>query len=239
MLTQLIRGGYTADEVVLYIIIFLFALTLSFAFHEYMHAKVADWLGDPTPRDMGRVTLNPIAHVDPVGTFMILLLGFGWGKPVPINRRLLRRFKSNRLMVILVSVAGVTGNFILALISSILWTIMDCTLNVHSNPVIFCIYEILGAITVFSLGLLAFNLLPIPPLDGFHIVEELLPYSVRQKKWYLMFRIYAPRVLMFIIFAASLSGYNILRPMIDLIEAPFAFIISLVIMPIRILLGGL
>ena len=239
MLTQLIRGGYTAQEVMFYIIIFLFALTLTFSFHEFMHAKIADWLGDPTPRSMGRVTLNPLAHVDPIGTMMILLLGFGWGKPVPFNRTLLTRFKSSRLMVILVSIAGVTGNFILALLSSMIWTIMDCTVNVNANPALFAISELMGAITSFSLGLLGFNLLPIPPLDGYHIIEELLPYKIRYKHWYRVFMMYAPRVLMFVISAASFSGISILGPLIGLIEIPFAFVIGLVNTIIRILLGGL
>lgn len=239
MLTQLIRGGYTAQEVMFYIIIFLFALTLTFSFHEFMHAKIADWLGDPTPRNMGRVTLNPLAHVDPIGTVMILLMGFGWGKPVPFNRSLLKRFKSNRLMVIMVSVAGVTGNFILALGSSIIWTVLDCTVNVNANPVFFCISELMYAIMSFSLGLLGFNLLPIPPLDGFHIIEELLPYKIRYKNWYRAFMMYAPRVLMFVILAASFSGISILGPLINIIETPFALIIVLVDSAIRVLLGGL
>ena len=80
MIIDLFRQGLSIQ-------IFLFALTLSFSVHEFMHAAVAVWLGDPTPRNMGRLTLNPIAHVDPVGTILLLIAGFGWGKPVMYNPR--------------------------------------------------------------------------------------------------------------------------------------------------------
>ena len=173
MIIDLFRQGLSAQEIAYYLIIFLFERTLSFSFHEFMHAAVAVWLGDPTPRNMGRLTLNPIAHVDPVGTILLLLAGFGWGKPVMYNPRNLHRFKSHRWMNIMVHLAGVTGNFFLALISNILFIIF-ASLSVRFPGASLGLNAVADAFSytyAFSMMLLAFNLLPIPPLDGFHVLE--------------------------------------------------------------------
>ena len=238
MLTQLIKGGYSGGEIVFYILVFVFALTLSFAFHEFMHAFVAHLLGDDTAKNMGRVTLNPLAHVDPIGTVLILFIGFGWGKPVPVNPNRLTRFKSKRLMSIMVSLAGVTGNFILAFISCVIYTIMAYKIDLDAYPLLFCIAQIFAYTFVFSMGLLAFNLLPIPPLDGFHVIEELLPYKIRYTDGYKKFSMIAPRVLLGIIMLGSITGVNVLSKLIDIIEAPFMVLIELMMTPIYLLLGG-
>ena len=238
MLTQLIRGGYSGSEILFIIIVSILALTISFAFHEFMHAAVANWLGDHTARDMGRVTLNPLAHIDPIGTALILFIGFGWGKPVPVNPNNLTRFKSTKAMNIMVSLAGVTGNFILALISDILWTILNGTVNVESNAVFYSISELLGFIYAYSLGLLAFNLLPIPPLDGFSVVDQLIPVRLKYKRGYSLLMAYGPRVLMGIIMLGSITGVFFLSQIINLIEWPFEFIIALLTTPLRLLFGG-
>ena len=120
MLISLIRSGLEPQMIIFMVIIYVFAMTLSFSVHEFMHASTAVWLGDPTPRNMGRLTLNPIAHLDPVGTILLLVAGFGWGKPVMYNPRNLNRFRSYRGMNIMVHLAGVTGNFIVGLISALL-----------------------------------------------------------------------------------------------------------------------
>ena len=120
MLINLFRSGLEPREIIYLLIIYIFALTLSFAIHEFMHAAVAVWLGDPTPRNMGRLTLNPLAHLDPFGTILLLTVGFGWGKPVMYNPSNLNRFKNHRAMNIMVHLAGVTGNFLVAIVSSIL-----------------------------------------------------------------------------------------------------------------------
>ena len=113
MLLVLLQQGLSVQEIIYLGIILIFAMTLSFSFHEFMHAAVAVWLGDETPRNMGRLTLNPLAHIDPVGAILLLLAGFGWGKPVMYNPNRLHRFKSHRLMNIMVHLAGVTGNFVI------------------------------------------------------------------------------------------------------------------------------
>ena len=97
MLVEILKGNYTGRELLFIVLVTLFALTLSFSIHEFMHAAVATWLGDDTPGYMGRLTLNPAAHLDPVGTVCILLLGFGWGKPVVYNPSNLKKLKNKFL----------------------------------------------------------------------------------------------------------------------------------------------
>ena len=126
MLTTLFQSGLGPKEIIYYGLIIFFALMLSFSIHEFMHAFVADWLGDSTPRNMGRLTMNPLAHLDPIGTVLLLVAGFGWGKPVMYNPNRLNRFKSSRVMNIMVHLAGVTGNFVLALLSGVIATLITC-----------------------------------------------------------------------------------------------------------------
>ncbi|HRW35983.1 MAG TPA: site-2 protease family protein [Thermotogota bacterium] len=146
------------------------AIFLAIIFHELAHALAADKLGDPTPRSYGRLTLNPLAHMDLFGLIAFLLIGFGWAKPVPINPNNFRNPKRDN---ILVSISGPAANLLIALI----------TLSVE---VIFLkffpgVYNTLpGLIPVFhtiaylNIAFAILNLLPIPPLDGYHIVKELI-----------------------------------------------------------------
>ena len=238
MIIDLFRQGLSAQEIVYYLIIFLFALTLSFSFHEFMHAAVAVWLGDPTPRNMGRLTLNPIAHVDPVGTILLLLAGFGWGKPVMYNPRNLHRFKSQRWMNIMVHLAGVTGNFFLALISNILFIIF-ASLSVRFPGASLGLNAVADAFSytyAFSMMLLAFNLLPIPPLDGFHVLEELLPYRIRQTEGYRKFQRISPYIIWIVFIASTFSQISILGYVIGAIQKPFEWIIAIICMPLYMLL---
>lgn len=258
MLIELIRNGsnYSVREVVLMIIVMLFALTISFSFHEFMHAVVAYWLGDDTPRLYGRVTMNPKAHLDPMGTVLLLLVGFGWGKPVVYNPSNLKRFKSKRLMNIMVSLAGVTGNFIIALVSMCLISVIliftkhtqvipysECLLllqrgleNTGDIPFYAAVIIYLLFYTyMFSISLLAFNLLPIPPLDGFHVVERLLPVRVTYSDGFRKFAQYGPMVLMVLVFLGNFGGIDVLGTVMDYISLPA----NLVIVFISTLIGAL
>ena len=234
MLIRLIQMNISIPEKILYGLIMIFALMLSFSIHEFMHAFAADRLGDPTPRNMGRLTLNPLAHMDPTGTILLLLAGFGWGKPVMYNPNRLNKLKSPRLMNIMVHLAGVTGNFFLALLSGIIATLITCIASGRiasgSNASI-AVSTVILAFTYteqFSLMLLAFNLLPIPPLDGFHVLEELLPYRIRSTEGYHKFEMFSPYAIWVLFLMSSFSGFNILGTVITLIETPFAMFISFI-----------
>ena len=140
------------------------ALMISLAFHEYAHAKAADLQGDTTPRQAGRLTLNPLAHIDPVGLIVFWIFRFGWAKPVPINPY---RFKDKRFGTVIVSLAGPLTNFALAFAATVLYRSGVFAFNQAAETIV-----IMLIIYNASFGL--FNLIPIPPLDGSHVLKGLL-----------------------------------------------------------------
>lgn len=155
---------------------FLFAaliglvLMIAITLHEFGHAIAADLQGDPTPRLAGRVTINPLRHLDPIGTAALVLVGFGWGKPVPFSPRALR---NQRLGAALVGIAGPAVNVILAFASAFALTVMD--------PFPGSGWESFLELGLYLNVLLAvFNLIPIPPLDGSRLLTALLPPSRQQ-----------------------------------------------------------
>jgi Zn-dependent protease len=161
-------------------LVFIFSmlgLIVAISIHEFSHALAADRLGDPTPRLQGRLTLNPLAHLDPIGTIMLLLVHFGWGKPVqfdPFNLRHPRRDSA------IISLAGPVSNFLLAILCSIvihiLFTVrLTLLTNAIAGSALTIIIAILQPVIIFNIALGVFNLVPIHPLDGFKIVEGILP----------------------------------------------------------------
>ncbi|WP_426447835.1 site-2 protease family protein [Paenibacillus sp. S-38] len=174
------------------------ALLLGFTVHEFSHAILADKFGDPTPRSMGRVTLNPRVHLDVLGTIFFLIIGIGWAKPVLVNRS---RFASPRLMGILVSVAGPVSNLVLALISVLIYfalirfgVLTGASVGVRDALSLFFNYLVSLNVLLFIL-----NLIPFPPLDGYRILEDLLPQRVMMKvKPYEQWLFYAILLMFFI-----------------------------------------
>ncbi|CDX02368.1 Zn-dependent protease [Desulfitobacterium sp. LBE] len=147
------------------------ALLVGFAFHEYAHAWVADRLGDPTPRSQGRLTLNPFVHLDIFGTLMAVLYSFGWAKPVMTQPHY---FKGNKERGrVLVSVAGPLANLLVAFIAMMLWVLTLAFLEDSSWTG--TISTIFMSLVIMNLGLGVFNILPIPPLDGFSILRGVVP----------------------------------------------------------------
>lgn len=174
-----------------FLIISLPILLVTITIHEFAHALVADRLGDPTPRLAGRLTLNPISHIDPIGFIMLLLVRFGWAKPVPINPY---NFSDPRRGSLLVSLAGPLSNFLFAWILAILYRML---------PIIYgeVVASILSYAIWINLALAVFNLIPIPPLDGSHILEYFLPPH-QMENWY-RFQQYGFLILIAIIFFGS------------------------------------
>ncbi|HFQ81147.1 MAG TPA: site-2 protease family protein [Desulfobacterales bacterium] len=146
----------------------LFALTL----HEYAHGYVARLFGDPTAANMGRLTLNPLKHLDPIGVICFILIKIGWAKPVPVDPRY---FKDPRRDMIWVSLAGPGINFILAVISVLMVKLLFATSTLWPFFIISPLIKMLGASIWINLLLAVFNLLPLPPLDGSKILMGLLP----------------------------------------------------------------
>jgi Zn-dependent protease len=146
---------------------------MGLTFHEFGHAITATWFGDDTPRAQGRVTLNPMAHLDPLGTLLLFIGGFGWAKPVQVN---VSRLKPRVLGDILVSLAGVTMNFLLAVLFALLAGMSHYGLLFgYRNPIL---TQILDRSATLNLILIGFNLIPLPPLDGFHVFKYIFPRSM-------------------------------------------------------------
>jgi len=147
--------------------------------HEFSHALVADQLGDHQPRALGRVSLNPLRHLDPLGTALLVLVGIGWGKPVPVNVAALR---PGRAGMAFVAGAGPVANVVVALILALIYRASD--LAGTGGAVLQLVY----VATVVNLLLAILNLIPIPPLDGFAVVTALVPprweYSIRRYQGY-------------------------------------------------------
>ena len=141
--------------------------------HEYSHARVAYALGDYTPRLQGRLTLNPAAHVDPIGLLMLFIVHFGWAKPVQINPM---NFSNPRRDDILVSLAGPASNLITAFIALIILVLL-AKLDFPLSEGLLVVFNL---IIIYNINFAIFNMLPIPPLDGSHILRNLLPYEMAQ-----------------------------------------------------------
>lgn len=159
------------SEFLAVIIAFVFALTI----HEFAHAWVSDRLGDPTARLMGRLTLNPKAHLDPIGTLMILFVSFGWAKPVPFDPFNLRHPRRDTALI---SLAGPAANLVGAGIAAALIRLVmliPTTPSVVLEGLVAFVMTILAMVVILNVNLAIFNLVPIHPLDGFKIVEGMLP----------------------------------------------------------------
>ena len=141
-------------------------IIIGLSFHEFAHAFTSDRLGDPTPRRQGRVTLNPLAHIDWMGFIALLLLGFGWGKPVQIDPSY---YKNRRRDEFLVGIAGVTMNFILAVLFSLPLRLMR---TASSSAVVQDLIFIIYYAVMINLVLMVFNLIPCPPLDGWGLLTQ-------------------------------------------------------------------
>lgn len=161
----------------------IIALIVAISVHEFSHAFAADRLGDPTPRLGGRLTLNPLAHLDPLGTIMLLLVRFGWGKPVvfdPFNLRHPRRDAA------IISLAGPAANLIVATVASIVLNVLfSYRLPIMgaggTGVALFALMSLLQPLIILNVVLAIFNLIPIHPLDGFKIVGGILPKQYAQQ----------------------------------------------------------
>ena len=151
------------------------AVVIAISFHEFAHAWVADRLGDTTPRAQGRLTLNPLAHIDPFGLVLLFFVHIGWGKPVEINSNNFTSNKSRSTCEMLVSIAGPAMNFILAF----LFTVIYYALYTFAKPtqLVAILMSLVSYTIILNVGLGVFNLIPFPPLDGEKIFRKFLPYS--------------------------------------------------------------
>ncbi len=211
------------------------ALIAGISFHEFSHAYVADSLGDGLPRRMGRVTLNPLAHLDPAGTVLMFIVGFGWGKPVPVNPYATRNPKA---ALATVAGAGPISNFVVAAVAGLpikldavpwispfnLGNFSDLAFHGWGASEYFGLY--LSSIVLFSIILGVFNLIPIAPLDGFKVAVGLLPRDLsaafaQTERW-------GPVLLIALVAMPFLTGghfgilFEVMQPPIRLLARLFA-----------------
>ena len=206
--------GLSTDRFIARLIVLVVALTV----HEFAHAWTADQMGDDTPRLQGRLTLNPLAHLDPLGSIMLLIAGFGWAKPVMVNPYAVRRRTPAGMM--LVALAGPFSNLILAILASIPFRAGLLSLGVSSSFISSLFLEFIW----INLILLFFNLIPIFPLDGEKVAEYFLPPGGQDVLYRL--RPYGMYVLMGLILLGNFGGFN---PLGLLIGTPANSILRLLV----------
>lgn len=193
---------------------FIFAILLALSVHEWAHGYVAHKLGDDTASMMGRLTINPLAHLDPIGTVMFLIIGFGWGKPVPVDPRSFRHPKRD---MALVAAAGPFSNLVLAFATVFMGMTLP-TLSLLPTPFFLLLQDFLQSSLFVNLGLMAFNLLPVAPLDGSKILGLFIPYRLEDQ--YQEFMRQGPVILLFLLIGERLLGVPLLISWIMFIINP-------------------
>lgn len=184
MILRLLSGNISLEL----FLFFLVAIVIAISIHEFSHAWAANRLGDPTARLEGRLTLNPAVHMDPVGTLLILFVGFGWGRPVPVNPA---QLEGGRRGMAWVSLAGPVSNFVLA-------TALGLMVRFGIVPPDLLISDMVGILIYLNFALGIFNLLPFGPLDGYKIAMGFLP----PRYAYQLAKINQPQNLIITIFIA-------------------------------------
>ena len=189
----------------------LIALTV----HECAHGLVAYWLGDPTAKHEGRLTLNPLVHLDLMGTLMFFMVGFGWAKPVPVNPLHFRPVKRG---MTLTALAGPASNLILAILTVLIAKVVILT-GVSAGSMNFFFIELFQNMLFLNLGLMAFNLLPIAPLDGSKILAMFIPYQYEAE--YEDFLRKGPIILLALLIGERMLGIPLIIGWVMMIIRPF------------------
>lgn len=211
MAFQVMSGGRYNSPIEWFMrtLILLPGIIIGISFHEFAHAFIAYRCGDPTPKHQGRITINPAAHIDPIGFIALIFIGFGWGRPVMINPR---NFKRPRRDELLVALAGVTLNLILAfLFMAIIRVLYQFALNFMISDLGAILNDILISAALINIVLLVFNLLPIPPLDGFNVIIQL--FNLKNSEFY--YRVYNKGFLILMILILFNITGRVLTPMVN------------------------
>lgn len=219
-------GQYLSNpSALLGLLLMLPGILIAITFHEFAHAWMAVKFGDDTPKIQGRLTLNPLAHLDPIGTFMLIFAHFGWGKPVEIDPRNFNQNKKMTTQEALVAVAGPTMNIILAFI----FTIISCLL-VKLNPSFILttwgaiFYTFLESTIIINISLGIFNLIPLPPLDGSKILINFLPYNARN---WLKANQYIFSIIFMILWITNILSYIITPAITTVYTGIYSIVLSI------------
>lgn len=198
-----ILSGFTSNptKAVIQLLLTLPCLLIALTVHEYSHGRAALALGDKTALMSGRLSLNPLHHLDPIGTLMMLLFGFGFAKPVPVNLRNCTRV-NYKLATVIVSLAGPVSNFILAFIGVLGYrAVFTIAANIADPPsYLYLTWLFFQYFALYNLGLGLFNLIPIPPLDGSRLLTILLPTKIQM--WFYKYE----NIIQIVVFALLWVG---------------------------------
>ncbi len=176
------------------------AVLIAISMHEFAHGYVSYKLGDPTPEQSGRLTLNPLAHLDPLGALALLVFKFGWAKPVGVNPYY---YKNKKKGMVMVSLAGPIMNFTLAFLSIAIMGIILKTTGGYVGNFVFYIFNFLNYLFIINIGLGVFNLIPVPPLDGSKVLGAVLPTDKYFK--YMKYEKYGMGILLALLYFNVLS----------------------------------
>lgn len=215
MLFSILKGA-SGIEIIVLLFARAFVVFCTMPVHEYAHALIATKLGDQTPRLSGRLTLNPMAHIDWLGAAMIFLVGFGYAKPVSVNPR---NFKNSKVGMALTAIAGPLSNILMAVVFILLMNIVGF---MNATTIAKAIYLFLYFAASINIGLAVFNLIPIPPLDGSRVLQLLIP-----NKYYYKFMQYE-RYIIIVVFALILFG---------VFDAPLAYLNKIIFDGLSFIVG--
>ncbi len=202
MLIDLFRSGFNKFSVI-QLLLLIPVMLISLSVHEYAHGYAAMKLGDNTARNLGRLNLNPKSHIDPMGLIFLLLFGFGWAKPVPVN---MRNVKRGRLGFLAVALAGPLSNIILALLGAVLsglFMVLDSHVAM-SEAVTLVVYLFFMIFVQLNVTYAVFNMIPVPPLDGSRIITAIIPRKYGE--WVFKYERYIQIVLLILLFRGAFSG---------------------------------
>ncbi len=215
-------NGLHGTDFIVASLAYVLVLLISFTLHEFAHAYVAYKNGDYTPKAQGRLTLNPLAHIDPIGFVCAALFCFGWAKPVETNPL---RYRNYRKGLVTTSLAGITANFIIAFVSCGLYMVCARFMAITNY---FALFILMFFFTLFSLNisLFVFNLLPIAPLDGFNVIASVTKYD---NKFVQFMARYGYFILLALLVISQLFGTNILNYLVTWISYPIVQFWGLII----------
>lgn len=219
MILRNILSGGSPMEILQSIVFSLVAILIAMTFHEFAHAFASYKCGDPTAKLLGRMTLNPMKHVNPMGIILLLLFGFGWANPVIISAR---NFKNKRVGMVVTSAAGPLMNFVLSFIALLIYVVFGILALANDNNFIISNLSLLFYyISMYNMSFGIFNLIPLPPLDGSKVVAGFLPAKWQYK--YLSLERYSS--IIFIALIIVLNRMDFISPLMSLLYGLFYKII--------------
>ena len=202
------------------------AALIAIVLHELGHGLVSYMLGDPTPKNEGRLTLNPLKHLDPIGTLCLILCHCGWAKPVSVDPTY---YKKPKLGMTLVGLAGPMMNFLVAILSFVfIGILMYIRIYVVDNTFIYILYNFFSYLSIINIGLGVFNLIPIPPLDGSKVIGVILPNKAYEE--YMGYQKYGMYFMIFLMILLSVLDYfGVESPISFVIEKIYNFFINIIL----------